>query len=217
MPSSGVDRGTKGQLQAAAEALVEQARRDCRDKVEAEAGSRDALARGLRLEAEERQRLTKKDAPLWPDDLVTASRTKRRWRATRPRRRLAACEARSKKRRRLGEALKAEAAQGLSRRMTGRRFTSSAALDAVVHRIADNEAAARNAHGPRGRARGPPRARRATRPAAALAVERDDRERHLRTRNARFCESPAAAGENEVHDRRSGSRSRSSVSGWTRT
>ena len=53
---------TKGQLQAAAEALVEQARRDCRDKVEAEAGSRDALARGLRLEAEERQRaLAQKD------------------------------------------------------------------------------------------------------------------------------------------------------------
>ena len=47
---------TKGQLQAAAEALVEQARRDANDKVEKEAGSRDALARGLRLEAEERQR-----------------------------------------------------------------------------------------------------------------------------------------------------------------
>ena len=61
-----------------------------------------------------------------------------------------------------------------------RRFTSSAALDAVVHRIADNEAAARNAR--MGREVQRVAAESEARDqglAAALAVERDDRERQF--------------------------------------
>ena len=198
---------TKGQLQAAAEALVEQARRDANDKVEAEAGSRDALARGLRLEAEERQRALARrtGAASVLDDLVdrVADQAQLARDATQDDE-LAACEARSKKRFELSaKALKAEAAyRAVQEDDIRRRFTSSAALDAVVHRIADNEAAARNARMGREVARVAAESEaRDQGLAAALAVERDDRERQFAdAERARLVSRSLRRAQNEVHD-----------------
>ena len=117
---------------------------------------------------------------------------------------LAACEARSKKRFELSaKALKAEAAyRAVQEDDIRRRFTSSAALDAVVHRIADNEAAARNAR--MGREVQRVAAESEARDqglAAALAVERDDRERQFAdAERARLVSRSLRRAQNEVHD-----------------
>ena len=118
---------------------------------------------------------------------------------------VAACEARSKQRFNLSaKALKAEAAyRAVQEDDIRRRFTSVTALDAVVHRIADNEAAARRA------ALGRELARIATESesrdqglAAALAVERDEREKqHEEDARERLVSRSLRRAQNEVHDK----------------